>query len=82
MTIEVTQEDIDKGVPENCSKCPVARAIERTLPNPSPSIAVDPEVIEWFDGDQWQFRYTKVKVQTFIERFDAGKPVKPFSFEL
>ena len=29
LTIEVTQEDIDRGLPRNCGHCPVALAVMR-----------------------------------------------------
>ena len=31
MKIEVTQKDIDMGVPENCTKCPIAISLKRHL---------------------------------------------------
>ena len=31
MKIDVTQEDIDKGLPKTCSQCPVARALSRAF---------------------------------------------------
>lgn len=75
MTIEVTQEDIDRGRRGSCFECPVARAASR---------AVGAEV----STDRYLFYLPTAKIKTptevakFIHAFDGGEPVAPFSFEL
>lgn len=91
--IEVTAEDIRLGKRGECGSCPVARATKRALTAASGlatlSVAAFPSTIEvsdvrdpdedfmglgWFDPP--------LKASKFIWNFDAGKPVKPFSFYL
>lgn len=76
MKIEVTQEDIDKGVHNNCSCCPTARALYRQTN------------LYWsvYTGDAGSY-YTDLWIDfppeatAFIIAFDEKLPVKPFSFE-
>lgn len=32
LEVPISQDDIDNGVPSNCEKCPVARAMSRLFP--------------------------------------------------
>lgn len=76
--IEVTQEDIDKGK-HGAMSCPVARATSRAF---GYSVAV------W--GDYIDVRKTTSKtvfcapgeVGRFIDAFDSGRTVKPFTFTI
>jgi hypothetical protein len=79
--IRVTQGMIDKGIPGNACLCPVAMAFD-ALPgfhhvfvlysNGRAFIGTDPiEVV--------RFRLPLI-ARRFIDRFDHGKPVKPFEF--
>jgi hypothetical protein len=94
--ILVTQDDIDKGEAMDCSRCPVALALQRTLGCPS---TVSGEALGWGKvRPERKFRlgvgaysnpYDRVhhariprSVKRFVNRFDAGKPVKPFRFWL
>jgi hypothetical protein len=76
--IEVTEADIKAGVPADSERCPIARAIARTLG--IVSVSVD-DGISLIDG--WGYR-TPPKATTFIHRFDDGHSVKPahFTFQL
>ena len=77
MRIEVTQEDIDKGVKENCVKCPVALSLRRLFPGEW-EVDVGDDAI--YAGGNW---YTPPdEAQEFIAKFDAGEPVAPFSFDV
>ena len=40
MNIEVTQKDIDMGVPDNCNSCPIAIALKRHLKSDAIKVAV------------------------------------------
>ncbi len=73
--IVVTKGDIKNGLPSDECFCPVALAIARGLKT---------EVVEvWGDGDFYingKIIEQPEKVETFIDRFDSRKDVKPFSF--
>lgn len=73
--IEVKAIDIKKGMKEDCKYCPVARAIKRRYPK-ARGVFVRGYIVEWRD-----YCYAlPLKVQNFIERFDDGLKVRPFSF--
>jgi hypothetical protein len=76
--INVTQEDIDKGIPKECGKCPVALAIKRA--GNFEFVSVDGCEI-YIDGSDFA---CPNEVDFFIRDFDTGGPsaVFPFSFEL
>lgn len=82
--IEVTEEDIKDGVRENVKQCPVARAVLRQL-DFAEVVEVSMGGIDInFDVPGRKFIRYKIpkKVMRFIQRFDEGKSVKPFSFVL
>lgn len=69
--IEVTSEDIERGVPDNCHHCPIALAARRAGLN-------TPEVDSAFlNGMVLPDAATE-----FILDYDNGEPVEPFSFEV
>jgi hypothetical protein len=76
MLIQVTQEDIDLGVKCSCSKCPVARAIHRET---SEFVAAGLTVVIIGKSRPVQL---PDEVEEFIQAFDEGQLVTPFSFEL
>jgi len=78
VTIAVTAEDIANGDPGNCSTCPVALAISRETGLDASFLDVDQEEIIIDEGQLT----CPIVVQQFISRFDNGKPVDPFTFEL
>ena len=72
--IEITQEDIDRGMRGRSDFCPVALALRRKWPEAEMGcfacdlgnrLVLVPEL-----------------VSKFVEDFDSGKPVKPFTFEI
>ena len=79
MTITVEQEHIDKGEKMNSSRCAVALAIEAAT-------GVTPEV----DYAEVTMQYEDHAVRChlpeaaslFVDEFDKGLPVEPFSFDL
>lgn len=86
MKVDVTQEDIDRGMPKRCSFCPVAKAIQRATGNKYFYVAVSGS--ELCDSVRAVTRTDYIdaidlppEVLVFLTRFDAGKPVEPFSFE-
>src|SRR5579859_6474944 len=78
-TIIVTSDDIHKGIPGDAGACPIARAIRRSIqPSPEEYLAVDGLAI--CIGSQ-NYKVPEAAI-AFIESFDAGNPVEPFSFDL
>ena len=75
MKVQVTEEDIAKGVPLKIHKCPVARAIARVV---GKEVRVA-NLSYSFDGSE--FPLPSVAID-FIADFDIGRPVQPFEFEL
>jgi len=79
LTIEVTQEDIDKGCRASPWSCPVALALER---------ANGKQYSVGTKSFNERFKYYEDSlnlpehVQDFILRFDTSKPVQPFSFQI
>ena len=94
ITVNVTQEDIDDGIPEEPCDCPIALALRRTL-GPESEASVDvaesgPDAGHAYVGlfDQPDVRLPDACRQ-FIENFDTyGRDTpeawtpQPFSFEL
>lgn len=74
MIVNVTQKHIDEGIRCKCDSCPVALALE------------DDTGVKWWVGC-YSFRRglanlsMPVLVDLWIQNFDAGRPVVPFSFE-
>ena len=75
MLIEVTEEDIKKGIPRDDYFCPITLAISRC------SDKIPAVYNFWIVIDGKKYPHTKKLIQ-FIADFDAGKPVKPFRFRL
>ena len=87
LTINVTQEDIDKGNRNATTSCPVARAINRATKDIVSNVSGF--AIELYGLMPNNSLFTIVyreeptkAVKTFIKRFDSNQPVKPFSFVL
>lgn len=79
--IEVTQEDIEKGKPRKSSHCPIARAIKQQCRNgTSVQVSEDGISIEHNSRYGYASDHPPTRAVRFIERFDRGRPVKPFKF--
>ena len=76
MLIEVTQEDIDNGVPLQGDRCPVAHAIRRAMKTSWASVG-DGEIC--FSNRTIS---TPLEVDEFIDSFDNGFHVEPFTFNI
>lgn len=77
LTVEVTQEDIDLGVPMYLSECPVARATQRATGNTyswAGPANIYTEIGVYVD--------TPKIVSDWMYDFDTGQAVQPFSFEI
>lgn len=83
--IDVTQDDIDDGHPRESECCPVALALNRTMPLPWKwNVGVRP-ARAWLREPGVPVASVLVlppRVDRFISRFDRGETVKPFSFEI
>jgi hypothetical protein len=79
--VNVTQRDIDRGEPQECERCPIARAAKRAG-------IVNAKVMEgWLDVQYFppsgECGVTLPDpAMRFIEEFDRNCGVAPFAFEL
>ena len=76
--VEVTQEDIDRGCKNSNSHCPIGLALQRMGYK---HVSVGQRI--WLGADFPEFvapTPTPPAACKFIEDFDSGKEVKPFSF--
>lgn len=79
ITVNVTQEDIETGIANDCLHCPIALAISRELPSSFPKVRnSNAGLLGRFSG----WADLPVQAQTFIELFDAGQSVAPITFDL
>jgi hypothetical protein len=90
LTVNVTDEDIATGEAFSCRKCPVALAMMRAIMGSRkveglmPFVAVSQECISAFvPGDDGCVQVIPARpIVEFIDDFDHGRPVRPFSFEI
>ena len=86
LLIEVTDEDIQEGVPISSQKCPIARAIYRKT-GKTPSIGLSnirldcKNVYTSYMDCSYNIPTTKSIIQ-FIRHYDTCHSVKPFSFKI
>ena len=77
MKIQVTQEDIDRGIAGSCGRCPITLAIRRAT---SKNYYTGVEDVFHMDyGPVIRLPFEAIK---FIKNFDSGNEVKPFEFEV
>ena len=77
LTVEVTQQDIERGSLIECRSCPVALALQRATGR-------EVEVAgPWFifANSRRHFNLPE-SVRDFVAQFDSGVAVQPFSFEI
>jgi len=81
LKVEVTQADIDKGIPGSVKWCAVARAVRHAMPKAT-NIKVGGFYITWcHDGKAWEYTFPQ-RVSQKIVNFDCGGKIKPFSFNI
>lgn len=79
VTIQVTQQHIDKGVRGSCSSDPIALAMrDAGLDRPWAS----PGHLAWREQFRDYFVDPPKSVIDFMGDFDNGKDVEPFEFEV
>ena len=74
--VDVTQEDIENGVAEDCLSCPIAIALERAT-NKKWAVGSEEVCPNDFIGPVYRLPQS---ARRFINRFDSGGVVKPFRF--
>ncbi len=83
MKIKVTLKDIEEGYRGSCYDCPIALAFRREVKTTSiTGLSVGAARILHREAYTWNAYTLPKKAQTFVKRFDDGKPVKPFTFEI
>lgn len=75
LKIEVSREDIQRGIPKSACYCPIALALKRAFPNSH--IKVTGTL--FIDGRRFSL---PAICNTFMGAFDTNKAVEPFEFEL
>jgi hypothetical protein len=78
LTIDVTWEDIDRGQRGICARCPIALAAERAgIQQPLVfSLGI------WHHSGSGFWSSIPDEAIRFLEDFDTGSPVAPFTFEV
>ncbi len=79
MRIKVTAEHIARGEPERIRECPVALAL-RDLGINDP--CVEYGYVRFGEFGKRHSAHISDAVVRRIKRFDNGKPIQPFSFDL
>ena len=77
-TINVTEDDIKNGKPKESMHCPVAIACHRAAPDHNFSILHDEIEVD----ESGVIAECPWSVFDFVEAFDSGRKVQPFTFEL
>lgn len=83
LQINVTARDIQRGMPNTCSECPIARALRR---HGFKGLSVKSRVFSLDFGTAPIEIAMPIQAQRFVEGFDGDRRykrfVKPFSFEI
>jgi hypothetical protein len=80
--VEVTAEDIRKGVVGSCDACPVAKALRRTFRTKSATVYYVRSATPRCSVKKLDALPLPLDAAKFAANFDDGKPVSPFSFDL
>lgn len=74
MIIDITQDDLDQGIPGDPCRCPIVKALRRL----GCSYAfVGRGLITFINKDGEQYCQTSGAAQRFIRQFDQGRTTKP-----
>jgi hypothetical protein len=79
--VRVTQADIDQATVNNSSRCVVATAIARSIPDAT-RVSVDVQAIRFTSGGKRHTFLTPPTVAGYVVAFDAGEELRPFRFVL
>lgn len=80
VTIEVTKEDIEKGIKHDARSCPINLAMRRRV-YAKMDVHKGYVNMESLTGRYYQAVLPETAVE-FIQKFDSGVEVKPFRFQL
>lgn len=80
ITLDVTQDDIDHGVKQDCNYCPLALALGRLFPGMRARVLSFGASVDDHTSSR-SFAMTK-KAIAYVSRVDAGKTVSPARFQL
>jgi hypothetical protein len=80
--ISVTAEHIAAGTARNCEKCPIALAILAVIPGIERAAVETDSVTAYGGGAFWHTALMPGEGADFMDLFDAGRPVQPFTLEL
>ena len=80
LTVNVTQDHIDKGVRKEAYHCPVSLALGEA--DPGSDWCVSTLLVMRENGHDVVSIFPPVTVSKFVSRFDNGDPVQPFTFEI
>lgn len=81
ITVDVTQEDIDRGHRLECEECPVAHALRRSLPTLR-QVVVGRHYVTLGLASGTLTPESPEGVRAWVDAFDRGEPAGPFSFTL
>ena len=84
MQVEVTQDDIDRGVPRSEMSCALALAVSRAH-GVENVIVLGHQTLVWGmfeDGGRFKAYVHTDETHHFVKDFDLGIPVKPGVYEL
>ena len=79
--VRVTRDDIDKALVKSSSRCVVATAIARSIPDAT-RVSVDVQAIRFTSGGNRHTYLTPPTVAGYVVAFDAGEELRPFRFVL
>ena len=87
MKINVTEEDIKNGQPQNIQCCPIALALKRTFKTDMVEVKKNDEnneVILQVDDNEYDKDYVSNHndIFYFVDSYDDGGQVEPFTFEI
>ncbi len=85
--IEVTQDDINNGIPSDCSKCAIALALKREYKTDDVEVSIPEDYVSLCVGkNELNIRYEMEQdVMDFIDLFDNYRDdevAKPFTLEI
>ena len=78
--INVTDRDIELGVPREDGACPVARAVARSFKKKIGTFSVAGDISRELHGEYLTLCFVPKEARNFIKRFDNDRGVAPFSF--
>lgn len=79
--VDVTQEDIDKGVPGSPERCPIALALKKQ--NICATVNVNNKgIVDGGRGEWMKHWKLSTRARLFTKRFDKDMKVKPSRFKL